>query len=190
MRGGRIAPHAARNTPVRARQQQQVQFLRSQTALSGQARENMRALSAAHLKALMARAHPAAPLEPGPRQRAAEAIFKMMKDIVKKQAPRMNEALKQHLAGDAAKQEHQGRIATGLGLVRDADGHVIYLDDRDRPYVRVDGGQVLYVKVYAARITPNGRNLDAKCTIDSPDGKQEVLLVEPMPSISAVGDGS
>jgi ribosomal protein L14E/L6E/L27E len=70
-------------------------------------------------------------------------------------------------------------------MVRDADGNVIYLDAKDQPYVLIQNGKVVYVKVYRARITPSGRDLDAKCTIENPDGKREVLLVEPVPLLSA-----
>ena len=45
----------------------------------------------------------------------------------------------------------------------------------------MDGGEIVYVKVYKARITPKGVNLDAKCSLGNPDGKMEVLLVEPWP---------
>jgi hypothetical protein len=70
-------------------------------------------------------------------------------------------------------------------MVRDIDGNVIYIDNNDRPYVVVSGGEIIYVKVYTARIDPKGRRLDAQCTIENPDGLEEVILVEPLPVIEA-----
>jgi hypothetical protein len=133
----------------------------------------------------MPRSSPSVPLEPTSRQKATEAAFKMLKSIAEKGAPKLNEALKNLLSSTSAGADHHGRIAQGLGMLRDADGNVIYLDAKDQPYVLVADGKIVYVKVYQARISPSGKNLDAKCTIENPDGKQEVLLVEPIPVLSA-----
>lgn len=184
MKGGRIAPHAARNPGLRARPAAQANFLRSSARLTDAVRKTARALTGTQLKELMPRKGQSIALEPTSRQRAAEAVFEMMKEIVEKGAPKLNEALADHLSSNSASADHYGRIAHGLGMLRDVDGNVIYLDDHERPYVRIQNDQIVYVKVYKDRITPSGLNLDAKCTVENPDGKLEVLLVEPVPVIS------
>jgi hypothetical protein len=121
-----------------------------------------------------------------PKSTAGEILENMadlLDSLMEQQASR-----RELLATTSARRERRGLIAEGLGLPRDADGNVIHVDEDDRPYVYVNNGEIVYVKVYKARITPKGVNLDAKCTIENPDGKREVLLVEPMPTIEAAKD--
>lgn len=168
----------------------QANFLRSATRLRSVTDQQMRQLSGTDVRNLMPKSSPSTPLEPTSRQNASAAVFKMVRKIVEKGAPKLNDALKDLLSSSSAGAEHYGRIAHGLGMLRDADGNVIYLDAKDNPYVLVEDGQIVYVKVYQARVTPSGKNLDAKCTIDSPDGKQAILLVEPIPQWRSADPGS
>jgi hypothetical protein len=61
MRGGRIAPHAARRPALRVRQARQTNFLRSTASLRQAVGQNLRALHATDLRAMMPRSSPSVP---------------------------------------------------------------------------------------------------------------------------------
>ena len=66
-----------------------------------------------------------------------------------------------------------------LALPRDIDGNIIQFDG-SRPYISI-GTEKLYVTVYAAEVDdPMGT-----CTVENPDGKKQVLITEPAPTISS-----
>lgn len=181
MRGVRISPRVVRNQPVTARQLRQGLFLRSTVHLTQEVRANMRELSARHIRELRSAATPH-PIVP--RSTAAHVLEQMadlLGDLM--EARESRDAIAQaSKASSPARRQQYGMLADSLGHPRDADGNVIHLDRQDRPYVYVNGSEIVYVKVYQARITPKGHTVDAMCTVSSPDGRQEVLLVEPVES--------
>lgn len=194
MSGGRIAPHRMRSAHVVNRRLKQAFFLRSSLNLTTSVRQNMRELTGSQIRELKARA-PESVESLSPKAGARRAASQMLEEIAKTYLKRGGLDLdgvftpkEGATKADEAQREFQGRVASGLGMVRDADGNVVHLDDKDRPYVLVSGGEIVYVKVYTARIDPKGNRLTAQCTVENPDGLEEVILVEPVPFMRAADD--
>jgi hypothetical protein len=190
----RNAPHRMRNNPITIRQMQQFHFRRSAQHLSSAVRQEARELSGAQLRELKPRnAYGTTKLEDlaGPKMQTRAAVGQMLEEIAKRFLARNGqdvETIIRPIQRDDGKKEFLGRIATGAGIVRDADGNVVLVDSNDRPYVLVSNGEIVYVRVYSARINPKGQRLDAQCTVENPDGLEEVILVEPLPSIGPAND--
>lgn len=80
---------------------------------------------------------------------------------------------------DTAGKAYSDYFEYELAMPRDIDGNIIQFDGR-RPYISL-GSEKLYVIVYAADVDdPSG-----VCTVDNPDGKKQVLITEPAPTLSS-----
>lgn len=187
MSRGRVPPHQQRQVPWRNARQQVPGFVRSQHLLTQRVRQEARRLSGPQLRDLVTGPELMHPYTA--RVKAHEQFADDLNSVLESFLPRATENLMLMIRGHEARQARQGHIAKGLGVLRDADGNVIRLDAADRPYVLVNGQDIVYVKVYQARITPKGLNLDAQCTAANPDGTREVLLVEPEPTWQAPLNG-
>ena len=181
MSRGRIPTHQQRQQPWRRQQQQRPALLRSQRLLTERVRAQAQELTGPQLRDMVT--GPDLMLPYATRQKANQQFAEDFKDVLDAFLPRAVENMASLLRRDPAKEARKAHVATGLGLLRDADGNVIQLDARDRPYVVVSGGEILYIKVFKARITLKGVQLDAQCTAENPDGTREVLLVEPLPML-------
>jgi len=176
-----MAPRVIRNSQFTARRATQALFVRSADALTREVRQSMRELSGQQIRALRPSSNAPLTLPPSEGRELLTNMSDLLDDLHAMKEARDTIAELAKPSGPVNRDQY-GWMAEKLGVARDIDGNVVHVDKADRPYVFVNGGEIVYVKVYQARITPKGVNLDAKCTVASPDGTSEVLLVEPLPT--------
>lgn len=183
MSRGRLSPHQQRNQPWRSQQQRSAALIRSQHLLTGRVRQEAQQLSGPQLREMASGGDLMLPY--ATRQRAHQQFVENVETFLEGNLESAAHNLMTLVSPDFAKEMRARHVAQGLGVLRDADGNVIRLDHQDRPYVLVSNGEIVFVRVFKARITPKGINLDAQCTAAHPDGTREVLLVEPLPTLYA-----
>jgi hypothetical protein len=179
MRGGRASPSVIRNSQYIARQMRQAMFTRSAAKLTRDVKANVRELTGREIRQIRPSSNPQPTLPRSTTGQIIEQMADLLGDLMEQKGAR--DAISK--VSSVPRRDQFGSIASALGLPRDADGNVILVDDQDRPFVYVNGGEIVYVRVYKARIAPKGTSLDARCTVANPDGNEEVLLVEPVPSL-------